>query len=320
MPETVPPETEPQSNPIDPTHPTDGFLVDDILPANCVHLLGGASGVGKTTFALQFLDEWHASRTFLGLPAAPVPFCWVSCKRSNKSLCRTIRRVRPSIVVPIVSLIGSIPVREGDSPVHHALKLARDRVPELRLLVFDSLTALCPGKITDNAAVAKFMSSLNSLCERESVTILGFGQAAKIREGETIHNPRERFIGSVAWGGFAETVIHIESLKVSDPKDKRRQVTILPMNSSPITLNYELDAAGCYQDAGEDIASSMLDGWADELPTGAEFSTSEALSAMMARGISRRSIFRWLKASTRLLKISHGRYRVLPKAQSADPS
>ena len=70
------------------------FLIDGILPANEVHLLGVSSGSGKTTFTFQvFLAQWQKGEPLFGHQSNPVPYVYVSLDRSRSSVTRTLERL-----------------------------------------------------------------------------------------------------------------------------------------------------------------------------------------------------------------------------------
>src|SRR5262245_1348737 len=68
------------------------FLIDQILPTQAVHLVSGPSGVGKTTFLLQLLNDWNASKDVLGHKSFPGPFCFISCARGAEEARSIVSR------------------------------------------------------------------------------------------------------------------------------------------------------------------------------------------------------------------------------------
>jgi hypothetical protein len=54
-------------------------------------------------------------------------------------------------------------------------------------------------------------------------------------------NPRQRILGSVAWGAFADTLFNLEPLSPNDPDQTQRRLFIGPRNHKEhhITLEYQ---------------------------------------------------------------------------------
>lgn len=84
------------------------FLIDEIMPANEVHLICGASGSGKTTWTFQeFLAEWQAGRSVSGHASHPVPYVYIALDRTRASVTRTLERLELADSITHILCLGA---------------------------------------------------------------------------------------------------------------------------------------------------------------------------------------------------------------------
>lgn len=264
------------------------FLIDQILPTRMIHLVSGPSGVGKTTFLLQLLNDWAAGADVLGRKSFPVPFCFMSCARGRDETADIISRCDLSSIPPesLVTLPRDRSLPE-DVSIEAALRLAKTRVPGLKLLVLDSIGVLCRGRITEHNIVADFLRKVHDICTHEHLTIIGTGPHGKDAQGE----PRSRFLGSVAWGEHASTMVVLEGKE--DSQD--RIVRVMGAGFAPETHIYELGDDGKFILANDESAGfGGLDMHLGKLQPGEEFETSTAFGWAKTMDLSRATLNRWL--------------------------
>ena len=60
------------------------YLIDRILPAYQIHLLGGASGAGKTTFLLQYLRQALDGGDWFGHKCNRMRLAYIACDRRQQ--------------------------------------------------------------------------------------------------------------------------------------------------------------------------------------------------------------------------------------------
>lgn len=282
------------------------FLVDDILPAREVHFLAGPSGAGKSTYLFQFLENWSSGGKVFNHQAHPVPFLYASCDRSLASVHRTIKRV--GIKAPEMMMsAGDENIATIDKLQEHILK----KYPTAKLLVLDGIASLTPlGKVSDYQTVSGFLKSLSRWCQLHDRTILGIGHSAKTKEGEGYLSPRERILGSVAWGGFAETVIFIEPIKADDTGSRLRRLHLLPRNAREEKFEMELSGNGLLIPSERVQPPSKLKTFINSLDPGAEFSFEEAI---LHSGASKQYVSRTLLNMTtkgEIVRLKTGVYAV----------
>jgi hypothetical protein len=209
------------------------FLIDKILPANEVHILGGASGVGKTRWLFQTLQEWTDKVPILGYDSHPVPYLYVSTDRSLASVHRTCQDlgIDPS-KIPILAAVEK-ELERGYS-VRWLFDTAKKVKPDARLLVVEGLATFIPqGKVNDYSEVSKFLRKLTRECQQRGMTFLGVHHTSKSREKDTYENPREKLLGSMAWAAYSETIFVLDFVSSRDMENPYRKLHLLPRNHAP---------------------------------------------------------------------------------------
>lgn len=288
------------------------YIIDTIFPRHEVHLTGGASGSGKTTLEAQLIESWRKGEDVFGYRSYPAPFCYVACDRSLQSIHATLARVGVKFSEwPLISLINTHIQRTIPSILVEARKL----VPDLQVLWLDGIHSLCPkGRINDYDVVSHFLIETTRLCQKEDLTIKSLGHATKVREGEGFLNPRHRFLGSVAWGGYSDTMTLIDQANPEDPADSTRNVYLLPRNEGGQLIEYHFNATGRLVPIAT-IEELDLDKWFKKLPTGSNLTTSAIHEEGGRCNMSRATIYRWIKRMIedgQMLRITDGLYQVRP--------
>src|SRR5258708_3308179 len=118
------------------------YLIETILPAQEVHLIGGPSGSGKSTWVLQTLVlDWQNSKPVLGFKSHPVPWIYISADRSLASVHRTLERMH---IDPMLLRIYSA-VDEQCTDLCTIIEKCIKMEPQPRLLVIEGLQSLIEG-------------------------------------------------------------------------------------------------------------------------------------------------------------------------------
>jgi RecA-family ATPase len=280
------------------------YIIDNIMPAHEIHLLGGPSGAGKTTLAFQMIRDIREGRPVFGYATHSIPICYVSCDRSSASAVRTAARVG-------VNDIPTIIAKRGHRNIRQVIEDAKALVPNLRLLVIDAIGVLVPGgKINDYGAVMDFLGYCTELCELHHITILAMGHATKTKEGEGFIDPRHKFLGSVAWGGSSDTMLYIESSNPKDPDDPSRRIIVLPRNYPASVLAYTFNNRGHLIPVTEADDELTLDVKLLNVQLGVEVTTSTITG--WGFPASRSTINRWILDAVRtgkLEQVKKGVYR-----------
>lgn len=273
------------------------YLIDKILPRYGVHLLGGASGAGKSIWLFQFLNQWHIGKHVLGLEefeCIPCPWAYVACDRTGEDTWRTIDQIgfrpdealvmswdeevkKPKNLGGLQSLIDELPIEHG-------------------LLIIEDLASLMGEDADPNCgkSVRKFMRSLRAISKTRDVTILGTVHTAKARPGDEYKAPRQRIAGSVEWGHYAGTVFLIAQDNEVGPE---RTLWYQPRHYGDGKIPVLMTNLGTLVMQERELLEMALNEQLKELEAGQNFSRVNAITWGEDKGISVRSVERWLKTA-----------------------
>lgn len=215
------------------------YVVDTIFPRNEVHLWGGPSHAGKTTLLFQIIDAWRTGKPVFGYQSYPAPFCYVAADRSQASALVTLERVGiDPETFPIISMID-----DGLKNLDQVIAACQGKVPGLEVIFLDGIARLVNGNMNYYETIAEFLTQTVQRLQRDDLTLFGVGHAAKPKEADII-GPRQRFIGSVAWGAMSSTMVIVEPIHAKEVHDINRRVYLMPANSPAKMIKYTLDLQG----------------------------------------------------------------------------
>lgn len=215
------------------------YIVDVLMPRREVHLVGGAPGVGKTTWLLDFMMRWMTGDSFFDLKYRSHPCAWlyVTGDRSKAENIRTM--VRMQIQPKKIPLTKEALKR--DEPLRGYLERLKNAHPEVELFVIEGLQSFTPkGKINDYDVVARFLNDLTDFCQKRNVTIIGVVHSSKKKKQDFYESPRERLMGSAAWSAYSNCCILVESKDPSDPTCEDRITTLIPRNGKTRTFEFSI--------------------------------------------------------------------------------
>jgi RecA-family ATPase len=182
------------------------FLVDGLLPAHEVHLLGGSSGSGKTTFSFQvFLAEWQQGNAIFGHESHPVPYVYVSLDRSRSSVTRTLERL--GLTEAITRLVCQEDIAETSVTIGAVMDEVMKAYPDSKLIVIEGFQLLVGEKGNGYTSVARMLKKAARICSKYKLTIIGVCHSPKMKIDESFQHPREMLLGSVSWGAYSDTII-----------------------------------------------------------------------------------------------------------------
>jgi AAA domain len=293
------------------------WVVPDMIPANFVHLLAGASGSGKSTLGFQLLEALNSGGDFMGYPVKPREWAYITADRMEDSIDMTQERMGMTFKAFSIAE-HDLTNRSLTDAVFPMLTKFYGYKP--KFIYIDGFTGLCPdGNSNAYWPVALWIISLQKYCNRHKITILGAVHCTKSKEGQVFTKPREKILGSAAWGAFTETVLLIEQNEGENEKDKRH-LHILPRNGTEddLLLTFGEDGWLTYhpqhieaQQATEFIMSTILP--KITLTPHRTFQHKTLWALAEAKGVNRRTFDRWLKklvTEGRLHKKGKGIYLV----------
>lgn len=208
------------------------------MPERELHLIGGSSGSGKSSWLIKMLERLERGESIYGHAAKPTPYVYVSSDRSRAGMYRTIERLgidraRFPLYIPTNTALNLT--------ARQIVIDAKKKFPVAKLVVFEGIATHVPdGKLSDYKIVAKFLRELGALCEELDITILGVVHSPKVKEKDKYANPRERIMGSTAWGAYSELIMFLEPLN-PDGASSLRTFWILPRNAreEKFTLDFK---------------------------------------------------------------------------------
>jgi hypothetical protein len=284
------------------------YLIDKILPARQVHLIGGPSGIGKTRWIVHLLKDWLEGKPVLGFKSHPEKMMYFATDRNEESLEETFQALDIGTLFPWKSLLNTTQSIDEIIKSH----------PDVKLFVFDPIMLFVPDyKYIDYGTVATFLRNLTKLCVKYDVTIIGVVHTAKMKEGALFVNPRERLLGSAAWGAYAETLFILGSNDFEHPeKSKIRNVNVLPRNSAEFVIHWKFNSHGiptpCNAPAPSYEESPSFSIFLSHIPENSDLTTKELQKIATDLSISQATFFRHLKKAVEqldLVVVMKGIYR-----------
>lgn len=280
------------------------YLIDEILPARQVHIIGGHSGVGKTRWTFASWRNWLQGEPIFGFSSHPEPTKYFATDRNADSLYETLRLIGALDVMPWESVLNS------NKTIEQIIKAN----PVIKVFIFDSLMTFVPGyKFNDYGTVSEFLRGLTHLCYKYDVTIIGMLHTTKLKENATILNPREKLLGSVAWAAYAETLLVLGCDNLEHPDEAQtRYIHVLPRNAAEFKKFWRFGPGGVPQEVPDpqNEDDNYLP-FIESLPTGIVLNSATLVSYAKKMGISRSTLTRYLSRGVKefdLKKKSHGHY------------
>jgi RecA-family ATPase len=265
-------EENPFDNEPEP-QPTAAQKKADLFPRKRVHLIGGTSGAGKTTLLLQWLAGWMKGQSALGFREDIPPMKWISYDRGPEDFQETCARIG---VDPKQFNFYAPPANTFANSLKADLAGWLDREKGVRFLIIEGIQVKTPqGKINDMTSVATFMRGLGEFCESRDLTIIGTIHAAKTHEGDRYTNPRQRLAGSVAWAGFASTVIIVEEAQ-EESENSARRIFVLPRNGKNIFFEADFKDGMLVRKTAPKSAATKIEEWLLNQPIGSTFTRQQA--------------------------------------------
>lgn len=302
------------------------YVVEPYLPCGQLHVIGGESGSGKTTWMLQQMYEWSQGRpAFLGERSrGGLKWVYVSCDRSLDETSQTLERIG---------------LRDWDIPAWDVaeistspelIKLAR-RWPTVDLFVIEGLQSLIPDVAgrSQNKSELLWMVQNRREIFNHGKTVIATTHPPKTNPVEAkIGRPRafeQQILGSQSLIGCISTKITVNVPAISREawngvNNPYRDVTIRPRNYAPFTKRYILDDRGRFTelDAGvEQFLAEMeqkevqdntvsgviekqihtaVDDWLAAIPTGTKIEAEQIISVFSTVALSRATAYRWIKS------------------------
>lgn len=184
-----------------------------------IHLLGGPSGAGKTTWLLQTLVErFQLGLPVLGYPTHPVPWVYVASDRSLEGVHGRLTDI--GINPKGVNIIPA-----WDKGLTFNQISAEIDASGAKLAVIESFGSFVetPGGPWQ---VKSFLQSTHRWIHPRDLTIIGVVESPKMKPHEKYEIARQRVSGVAAWGHFSETIFLLEFAEPKDATSDKRILTV----------------------------------------------------------------------------------------------
>jgi hypothetical protein len=277
------------------------------FPRGEISAVAGPSGGGKTRWLADLIENLELGERTFGRPVNSVPHLFLSYDRSNQSFLRTLR---------------AMGLRQGAINFYRpskeeAKKEVADFLPELfyrpenrrvGVVIIEGADMKVPrGKIIDLAEVSSYANDLQFFAERLGMHIILTLGAAKMRANDRYSSPRERIIGSTAWGRKLETIVYLEPDQKSD---NIRQLTILTRNAAPEEHNFEFKCGRLVEIDDDLPAKTKLEHWINNnLEPGDDFTLDNAQTALKEPKSTVESALARLVGEGKVIKPKRGTYQ-----------
>lgn len=182
-----------------------GYLVQGKL-----HILAGAGGTGKTTIALSLAAEISRGGKLPDGTRAPHgdALIWSGEDGAADTLVPRLRAAGADMTrihfVDGVVGNGGKPMPFDPSVDFQKLERAAERIPNLRLMIVDSIASAITGDSHKNGEVRRGLQPVVDFAAHRRCAILGITHFTKGTQGR---EPTERVTGSLAFGALARVVL-----------------------------------------------------------------------------------------------------------------
>jgi GTPase SAR1 family protein len=212
------------------------WLIEGLLRTGSYSLIGGSTGVGKTTLMLQFLFNWTNNQPLLDYPVAKiVPFVFISLDKNPDNMNRSfLKSGLDSNTFEWHSLF-----KQPEVVLDDIISLTPD---DCRLVVIETGTFLAENP-NDKKSVRRFLSPFTGWLADTNRSCWMTGHERKgLNPLET--DPRHRFEGSNYWtGGDCCSLISIWSESpIHQPNT--RKISVQPRDGAIRIMDAEFNDRG----------------------------------------------------------------------------
>ena len=199
------------------------YVIENMAPIGRASLLVGPSGSSKTTLALQWIESWLNGEQILDKPVrrplvhietecserachdkthyAPGTVLYLAADRGKGDTEETLDRVlgpnNPLLTNPDSGF-------EWDSMLDSVLNINHlyERIrPHHKVVFIEGVASLIDGgRINDHGIVSNFLKRASDAAGIHNVAMILSVHSPKMKLGEEYRDPRNRILGSVAWG------------------------------------------------------------------------------------------------------------------------
>lgn len=193
------------------------------FPCEEISLVGGSSGVGKTSLLIPMLEKVRTGQEVFGHAARSREYRVLSHDRSAKAMRRTARA--SSLSQEVVKRVIRLSPAQQRQPAAEVLLGLVNGNPGVQAWLIEGLD-MWVKNVNDLEAVSELMDSLQRVAARAKIAVIATLGSAKQKQGERYLQHRDSLFGSIAFGRKAETVMLLELHNPENP-DSIRRCTVL---------------------------------------------------------------------------------------------
>ncbi|QNI35452.1 phage NrS-1 polymerase family protein [Edaphobacter albus] len=212
--------------------PNDG--AEGWFPKGEVSLIGGSSGVGKTSFVMPMLEKIRRGEEVFGHKTKPREYRVVLHDRSKKATRRTIKAL--GLTEESATRLVPLSLSQKSADIGEVLQAAIEEHPGAEAWFIEGLDLWIPD-MNKAAVVQAVLSSIIAVAQKYNVAVLGSVGAPK-QKGPDRYHGRDVLFGSAALARKTETIV---ALSYHDEKDLKspRVCWVMPRNSSPEKMFFD---------------------------------------------------------------------------------
>ena len=227
------------------------------FPRSSISLIGGSSGVGKTSWTVPLLVKQAAREAYAGHEAYGLDYILFLRDRGGFALERLLRRLGldEGVRENIVRVKGT-----GMQVIAQIVKAieSRGKVPGVVFIDGLDMTVTDPNKMP---IVMEFLDWLGEISEHFHIAVIGaVGAPKRAKKDGGFTSQRDELYGSTAWGRAAETIVH-----AAEGDDGSRIFTVMHRNSPKEIFHMRFNAVGqleeCIPNAAEESAEPRETTW-----------------------------------------------------------
>jgi hypothetical protein len=204
------------------------------FPKGDVSLIGGSSGVGKTSFVMPMLEQIRRGEDFLGHKTKARDYRVLLHDRSKKATGRTIKAL--GLTSESAARLVPLSLTQKSADIGTVLDATLAAHPGAEVWFIEGLDLWIPN-MNDSETVQSVLSSIVAVAQRYDVAVLGSVGAPK-QKGPDRYHGRDVLFGSSALARKTETIV---ALSYHDEKDLKspRVCWIMARNGPPEKMFFD---------------------------------------------------------------------------------
>jgi hypothetical protein len=217
--------TQPEEQELDDDAPSE-YAVEALdeqhegwFPLGEISVIGGSSGVGKTSLLIPMVEKIRLGQEVFGHSAKPRDYRILLHDRSKRGLRRMAKKLHLSDATLERIIRLSSQQQNDDAPA--VLDSIIVNAPGVKVFVIEGLDFWIP-KLNDLREAAKVLDGLQRVAIRHNVSVIATVGTPKQKEGQSYKLHRDALIGSSAIGRKTETVVLMEFHDQDNPNSVRR--------------------------------------------------------------------------------------------------